>query len=92
LNDDGTYWVQPNAASGLVDSAGDSGYWMVQGSHMVWRDRARPGLGPDINPILSESDGRFVLMERNGRHTQFEWIKDVAGSRCEKQDERRAAP
>lgn len=85
LKDDGTYSVQPNAA-GIGDPGGYTGYWMVQGNKVVWRDRARPELGPDINPILSESEGHFILMEQDGRHTQFELIKRVVSDRCGKQD------
>lgn len=85
LKDDGTYSVQANAA-GIGDPGGYTGYWMVQANKMVWRDHARPELGPDINPILSESEGRFMLMEQDGRHTQFELIKRAASDRCKKQD------
>jgi hypothetical protein len=84
MKDDGTYAVQPNAG-GIGDPAGYTGYWMVQGDSVVWRDRARPELGPDINPVISQSDGRFVLLEQDGRRTQFDLIKPVVSDRCKKQ-------
>lgn len=81
LSDDGSYSEQANAA-GMGNPAGYSGYWMVQGRNMVWRDSARPGMGPDINPILSESDGHFVLVEQSGRHTHFDLLKATPHDRC----------
>ncbi|MFC4763124.1 Kelch repeat-containing protein [Dyella koreensis] len=81
LKDDGTYVEEPNEA-GFGNPTGYRGYWMVQGDNMVWRDKARPQLGADINPLFPESDTRFTLVEGNGSRTHFELIQATPSSRC----------
>ena len=81
LKDDGSFVEAPNAA-GYGNPAGYTGYWMVQGDYLVWRDNARPSLGPDVNRILEPSDGAFALVEGNGSHTRFERIQPVPSNRC----------
>jgi hypothetical protein len=48
----------------------------------VWKADRRGTGELDINPILPESDTRFVLVEGNGRHTQFELISAITSNRC----------
>jgi hypothetical protein len=81
LYDDGTF-VELPGSGGVGDPSGYRGYWMVQGDAMVWVDKTHPEYGPDINPIIEQSHHRFVLVEHNGRHTTFEWIKPVDSEKC----------
>jgi hypothetical protein len=81
LYDDGTF-VELPGSGGVGDPNGYRGYWMVQGDSMVWVDKTHPEYGPDINPIIEQSHHRFVLVEHNGRHTKFEWIKPVISEKC----------
>jgi hypothetical protein len=81
LKDDGRFAVEDNK-DGIQVHVIDTGYWMVQNDHMVWKGD-RGGTGElDINRILPESDTRFVLVEGNGSHTQFELVKAAESSRC----------
>lgn len=81
LYDDGTYVELPGSGGG-GDPDGYRGYWMVQGDAMVWVDKRHPEYGSDINPIIEQSQHRFVLIEHTGRHTTFEWIKPISSQRC----------
>lgn len=77
LADDGRYSMS-NAALGEKYT----GYWAVQGNHMVWRHDQRPSMSLDINAIVETSDERFVLREENGTKTRFELIERVKSSKC----------
>jgi hypothetical protein len=57
-----------------------TGYWAVQGKHMVWRSDG-PG-EPDVNPIVDEAEGRFTLIESNGSRTRFELIERLPAGHC----------
>lgn len=81
LNDTGRYSVEENR-DGIQVRIIDTGYWVVQNNHMVWKADRRGTGELDINPILPESDARFVLVEGNGKHTQFELISAIKSSRC----------
>jgi len=62
-------------------ATGFKGHWLVQSGHFVWRDGNGSG-ELDINPIDSESDGAFTLIDANGSRTRFERIESVPSSRC----------
>ena len=48
---------------------------------MVWL-HDQGGYGPDVNPILPESDTRFTLIEGNGSRTVYELIRAVPSEHC----------
>lgn len=79
LKDDGSYSMDPNEYFG---GNGYTGFWAVQNNHMIWRHKTGDTGEPDINPILPESDTRFVLVEMNGTRTQYELIHAVKSKRC----------
>jgi hypothetical protein len=79
LKDDGTYAMEPNEYLG---GRGYTGFWAVQNNNMVWRHNTGDSGEPDINPILPESDTRFVLVETSGKHTQYELIRAIKSKRC----------
>lgn len=80
LNDDGRYI----AATYGPGAQTYTGFWVVQGKNMIWRDDKYNPDGPDINPISQESDGKFTLTERNGSQTLFELIEHIKSSKCER--------
>jgi hypothetical protein len=81
LNDDGRYTAE-QSRDGREVQVMDTGYWMVQNDHMVWRSERRSTGEADINAILPESDTRFQLVEGNGSRTQYELIRATASGRC----------
>jgi hypothetical protein len=78
LNDDGTYITQPEVAAARAYS----GYWMVQGGKMVWRDKGDSSGELDINQIVSQSETDFELIEQNGWHTRFTLIERTSSKVC----------
>lgn len=82
LKDDGTYWMAPSAMGG-DPAEGYRGRWSVSGGRMTWRDSRRPDNEPDINKILPDTKTRFTLIEGDGSHTVFEWIRPLPSQRCQ---------
>jgi hypothetical protein len=79
LSDDGRFTTgrQHNGSDNRIYT----GYWSVQGNKMVWRQNQ--GItGLDVNPIVDEAEGKFVLVEMNGTRTRFELVERVASKTC----------
>lgn len=81
LNDDGRHSVEQNR-DGKEVYAIDTGYWLAQNNHRVWRSGQQGRVEADINPILPESDTRLQPVENTGKHTPFEPISAAKSSRC----------
>ncbi len=82
LKDDGSYWMAPSAV-GNDPAGGYRGRWSVSGGRMTWRDSRRFDGEPDINKILPDTKTRFTLVEGDGSHTVFEWIRPLPSQRCQ---------
>jgi len=81
LTDDGRYQAEQNT-DGVRPIEVDRGYWMVQGDAMVWRTLRSPGMDPDVNPIIEESETGFVLRERNGSLSRFQRLEALPPGKC----------
>lgn len=82
LKDDGTYWMAPSAM-GNDPAEGYRGRWSVSDGRVTWRDSRRFDGEPDINKIQPDTKTRFTLIEGDGSHTVFEWIRPLPSQRCQ---------
>jgi hypothetical protein len=80
LRDDGRY-VMAASMLGIDPRGGYAGQWWVQEGNIVWLDDSNGIV--DTNQMLNVADGRFEVIENNGRRTRFERIEAKASSRCD---------
>jgi hypothetical protein len=80
LNADGKFTSKPIECS--ISSNEFYGEWNVQQTKMVWFPSEGVVWPLDINPMESVTPNAFVLVERNGSHTQFTKVAALPSERC----------
>jgi hypothetical protein len=78
LQDNGEFIAEP--AHAAADAHTYVGSWGFHDGRMIW---ITEGIWPpDVNPIRNESEGAFMLVERDGSQTEFSLFKRLETNEC----------
>jgi hypothetical protein len=81
LDDDGSFRGEAYSDTKIV-SSGMRGSWGVAGQRMVWMYDKGLTWPPDINPIIPQGKGSFLLREVDGSTTRYDLLDRSVFERC----------